>query len=294
VRHVAAHQGLVASLAPKPAPEQAGNSAHIHWSVWDTAGENNLLYEAQDPYRLSQMGYHFIAGVLAHLPGLLALTTPSYNSYRRLQPHFWSSAYTCWGPDNREASERSASGLWGQEAASTNLELKASDPVLRVRTDPAIVSVTALFPFGLVKKLKYLVGEDIWQTRFVAPTDMDDGEHDVRLVLRDREGRVYRESKSFIIASKPPVVRVHLDKTQYRRGETIELKVSASKSTRTLVARLYGAAPVELRWNEKAKYNTGTLVVPGHLPAGEYKLLVTAEDFAHNIGAQEVSLAVAP
>jgi glutamine synthetase len=128
VRNVAAQHGLVASLAPKPMPEQAGNSAHIHWSVWDTAGENNLLYDAQDPYCLSQMGYHFIAGVLAHLPGLLALTTPSYNSYRRLQPHFWSSAYTCWGPDNREASVRIASGLWGQEAASTNLELKASDP----------------------------------------------------------------------------------------------------------------------------------------------------------------------
>jgi glutamine synthetase len=128
VRNVAARHGLVASLAAKPMPEQAGNSAHIHWSIWDAAGETNLLYDAQDPYRLSQMGYHFIAGVLAHLPGLLALTTPSYNSYRRLQPHFWSSAYTSWGPDNREASVRIASGLWGQEAASTNLELKASDP----------------------------------------------------------------------------------------------------------------------------------------------------------------------
>jgi glutamine synthetase len=128
VRNVAAQHGLIASLAPKPLPEQAGNSAHIHWSVWDTAGENNLLYDPQDAYHLSQMGYHFIAGVLAHLPGLLALTTPSYNSYRRLQPHFWSSAFTSWGPDNREASVRIASGLWGQEAASTNLELKASDP----------------------------------------------------------------------------------------------------------------------------------------------------------------------
>jgi glutamine synthetase len=44
-----------------------------------------------------------------------------------LQPHFWSSAYTAWGPDNREASVRVASGAWGQEATSINLELKASD-----------------------------------------------------------------------------------------------------------------------------------------------------------------------
>ena len=66
---------------------------------------------------ISRLGYHFIAGVLAHLPGLLALTAPSYNSFRRLQPHFWSSAYTAWGPDNREAAVRVASGKWGREAS---------------------------------------------------------------------------------------------------------------------------------------------------------------------------------
>ncbi|MEZ4733862.1 MAG: hypothetical protein R3E79_42765 [Caldilineaceae bacterium] len=94
---MAANQGVVASLAPKPKPDQAGNGCHIHWSLWDLAGEQNLLYDPHDRFLLSQLGYHFIAGVLAHLPGLLALTTPSYNSFRRLQPHFWSSAYTAWG-----------------------------------------------------------------------------------------------------------------------------------------------------------------------------------------------------
>jgi glutamine synthetase len=128
VRNVAHRHGMLASLAPKPMPEQAGNGCHIHWSVWDADGRQNLLYEPDDPYRLSQLGYHFVAGVLAHLPGLLALTAPSYNSYRRLQPHFWSSAYTAWGPDNREAAVRVVSGLWGYEAETVNLELKASDP----------------------------------------------------------------------------------------------------------------------------------------------------------------------
>lgn len=128
IRNVARQRGLLASLAPKPLPEQAGNGCHIHWSVWDLGGETNLLYDPHDQYNLSQLGYHFVAGVLDHLPGLLALTAPSFNSYRRLQPHFWSSAYTAWGPDNREAAVRIASGLWGREPASFNLELKASDP----------------------------------------------------------------------------------------------------------------------------------------------------------------------
>ncbi len=127
IRSVAANHGLVASLAPKPKPDQAGNGCHIHWSLWDLESKTNLLYDPAGEYSLSKLGRSFIAGVLAHLPGLLALTTPSYNSFRRLQPHFWSSAYTAWGPDNREASVRVASGAWGSEATSINLELKASD-----------------------------------------------------------------------------------------------------------------------------------------------------------------------
>ena len=128
VRNVAAKHGLLASLAPKPMPDQAGNGCHIHWSLWDLAGERNLMYNPEDAQSLSRLAYHFIGGVLRHLPGLLALTAPSFNSYRRLQPHFWSSAYTVWGPDNREASVRVASGKWGREASTLNMELKASDP----------------------------------------------------------------------------------------------------------------------------------------------------------------------
>jgi Ca-activated chloride channel family protein len=172
--------------------------------------------------------------------------------------------------------------------------IRPGDPVLRIKTDPSIVSVTAMFPFGLVKQLRYLEGEDVWQTRFLAPVDINDGAHHVRVILRDKQGRVFRESKSFVIASKPPAVRVKLDKGQYRRGEPVRLRVAASASTRTIVARMTGATPSYLRWNEQMKTNTGTLVVPAHLPAGRYKLTVTAEDFAHNIGSQEVQLEVLP
>ena len=68
-----------------------------------------------------------MAGVLAHTPALLALTAPSVNSYRRLQPRSWSSAFVCWGPDNREATVRVPSTFMGAEEASTNLELKPAD-----------------------------------------------------------------------------------------------------------------------------------------------------------------------
>ena len=172
--------------------------------------------------------------------------------------------------------------------------IRPGDPVLRVKTDPSIASVVALFPFGLVKPLRYLPDEDTWQTRFLAPVDMNDGTYSVRLILRDRAGHVYRESKTFVIASKPPLVRVHLDKRRFGRGEMVRLKVSASNTTRTVVARMFGVAPVSLHWSPGQQANTGQFAVPAQLAPGQYVLTVTAEDFAHNIGSQEVPLEILP
>lgn len=172
--------------------------------------------------------------------------------------------------------------------------IRPGDPVLRVKTDESIKSVIALFPFGLVQPLRYLSSEDVWQTRFLAPVDLQDGTYTVRFILRDQVGHTYRESKTFVIASKPPVVQVKLDRKRFQRGQTISLKASASESTRTLVARMDGAVPVALRWDAKAAANTGTLMIPQQAIPGTYKLTVTAEDIAHNIGTQEVQIEVLP
>ncbi len=172
--------------------------------------------------------------------------------------------------------------------------IRPGDPVLRVRTDQSIVSVVALFPFGLVQTLRYLPQEDIWQTRFLAPGDMRDGTYNVRLVLRDKLGHTYRESKSFVIASTPPTVLIRLDRIRFHRGETVALRVSASESTRTLVARLEGADSTFLHWDQKAGASTGEILVPSEMPVGTYPLTVTAEDIAHNTGSQEVQIEIVP
>jgi glutamine synthetase len=125
VRGVALKHGLVASFAPKPFADQAGSGCHVHLSLW--RGDRNVMYDANGQLGLSEVGRGFVAGVLAHMPGLLAITCPSVNSYRRLAPNMWSSAYTCWGPDNREAAVRVASPFKGRVEASTNIEVKAVD-----------------------------------------------------------------------------------------------------------------------------------------------------------------------
>ncbi len=126
IRGVASRLGLVASLAPKPWPDNAGNGCHIHFSLWDADGRNRF-YDAAATDNLSGKAVAFLAGVLDHLPGLCGLTAPSFNSYRRIVPQYWAGAYACWGHDNREASIRVPSVFRGHEEASTNAELKAAD-----------------------------------------------------------------------------------------------------------------------------------------------------------------------
>lgn len=123
IRALATKHGLVASLAPKPWPDNAGNGGHVHFSLWD--GDHNRFYGDRDG--LSAEARSFVAGVLEHLPALCGLTAPSFNSYHRIVPQYWAGAFVCWGVDNREAPVRVASTFRGSEEASTNAELKACD-----------------------------------------------------------------------------------------------------------------------------------------------------------------------
>jgi glutamine synthetase len=132
VRGVAFRHGLWASLAPKPIPDQAGNGTHLHASLTELTPDGepagrNMFADPAGPNGLSQLGYHFIGGLLAHLPALVALTCASVNSYRRLAPQTWSSAYSCYGLDNREAAIRICSALGADPESSVNVELKPSD-----------------------------------------------------------------------------------------------------------------------------------------------------------------------
>ncbi|MES2391841.1 MAG: VWA domain-containing protein, partial [Acidobacteriota bacterium] len=181
--------------------------------------------------------------------------------------------------------------------------IRPGDPVLRVHTDPSITSVIALFPFGLTKPLRHLADEDLkagkdadrlWETRFLAPPDMQDGTYAVRLILRDARGNTYSEEKTFVIASTPPVVKVKLERLRFRRGDVMMVRAEATASTQTLVARLQGALPVDLRWSDAAKASVGVMRIPETLAAGEYTLSVTAEDVAHNVGSEEVRVEIVP
>ncbi len=103
VRH-----GLLASFAPRPFPDAIGSGAHLHFSLWNAGGTTNLMHDPADPFAVSALGCAFLAGVLDHLPALVALTCPSYLSYDRLRPSAWAGSTVSWGYDNREATLRVA------------------------------------------------------------------------------------------------------------------------------------------------------------------------------------------
>ncbi|GAB4156959.1 MAG: glutamine synthetase family protein [Cyanobacteria bacterium J069] len=123
VRGVALHHGLRASFLPKVFADQAGSGCHLHLSLWRDG--INLVPDGNRPGALSAIALHFIGGILHHLPALMAITTPSTNSYRRLQPHSWSGAFRAWGLDNREVAVRIPSNP--TLPSPTHLELKTVD-----------------------------------------------------------------------------------------------------------------------------------------------------------------------
>ena len=104
VREVARRLGNRASFSPVIDPAGTGNGVHIHFSLFDSRGLRT--YDPDRPGRVSDVAGQFIAGVLRHLPGMVALTCPSDISYLRLKPDRWSAAFTAFDANNREAAVR--------------------------------------------------------------------------------------------------------------------------------------------------------------------------------------------
>lgn len=104
IKEVVAQEGMVATFMAKPASAWAGNSCHIHFSLW--RDETNEFWNDADR-GLSQTARHFTGGVLSAMSDLTALFAPTVNSYKRFVPYSWAATTATWGPDNRTTGLRS-------------------------------------------------------------------------------------------------------------------------------------------------------------------------------------------
>ncbi|CAI5511843.1 unnamed protein product, partial [Closterium sp. Naga37s-1] len=128
------------------------------------AGEGGQAEQQGGQQGMSEEGQQFMAGVMAHLPSIMALSCPLPNSYERLGPNKWTGAFQCWGHENREAAVRvaapptdTANGTAvaaGVVAAFpvTNFEVKACDAC--VQPHLVLAAIIAAGMDGLEKKLQ--------------------------------------------------------------------------------------------------------------------------------------------
>jgi Ca-activated chloride channel family protein len=170
--------------------------------------------------------------------------------------------------------------------------IQPGDPVLRVKTDKSINSVFAVFPFGETAPLTFLQSEGVWEVRFLAPSWLPDGAYRCRLLMTDRDGNAYQETKSFVIDSHAPRLKVKLDNTTIRAGDDLVMRVSADSDTVRLFASMYGSRPAQLTWSPQEQTNVGKLRIAAGLATGRYTITVSAEDAAHNQSTIEIPIDV--
>ncbi len=125
VKEVAQEFGIYATFMPKPVMGVNGSGMHTHQSLF--AGDRNAFFDATDEYHLSKVAKGYIAGILAHAPGITLVTNQWVNSYKRLVPGYEAPVYVCWARRNRSALVRVPMYQPGKEEA-TRIEFRSPDP----------------------------------------------------------------------------------------------------------------------------------------------------------------------
>jgi len=227
IRGVAYRMGLEITMAPKPYLAGAGNGHHLHVSLYE--GDAPVLFDASGA--LSVPGSGFVAGILEHLPAVMAFTAPSPNSYQRLAPGMWSSAYAAYGLDNREAAVRLASPVAGRESATANVELKPVD----VTCNPylALAVVIAAGMDGLEREL------DPGEPTVVDPATLSDEQRTSKGLFPlpaspDEALDALEEDDVLVEALGEPLVRTHVAVARAQAAMARELtpeEVAATAAT---------------------------------------------------------------
>ncbi|MFC4452743.1 type I glutamate--ammonia ligase [Deinococcus sonorensis] len=122
VKRVALEHGLLASFLPKPVAGTNGSGMHCHLSLFRDG--QNAFADPDSEYGLSRVAQQFIAGLLEHASGMVAITNPLVNSYKRLVPGFEAPINIAWSTSNRSALVR----IPAKRGNSTRAEFRMPDP----------------------------------------------------------------------------------------------------------------------------------------------------------------------
>jgi glutamine synthetase len=106
VKEIAARHGLTACFMAKVNARLPGCSGHVHQSLWDLEGEENLFHDPAAEGGMSRTLRHYLGGQIALMPELTALYWPTINSYKRSVENTWAPTTATWGRENRTTAVR--------------------------------------------------------------------------------------------------------------------------------------------------------------------------------------------
>ncbi|MEI6947504.1 glutamine synthetase family protein [Paraflavisolibacter sp. H34] len=130
VKEIAYRHGIMATFMAKVSEQLPGCGGHIHQSLWDKKGKENLFYEAGAKEHVSPLMRNYIAGQLHCLPHILPLFAPTINSYKRLVEGAWAPTTLTWGIDNRTVALRVLCGSSGAGRLETRVVGADTNPYL--------------------------------------------------------------------------------------------------------------------------------------------------------------------
>ncbi|KAF2829896.1 glutamine synthetase/guanido kinase [Ophiobolus disseminans] len=170
VKSLGSKHGITPCFMAKPREGLPGNSGHMHISIVDKDKKNLFARETEDTDAaypdirfLSDMGRHFLAGLIDGLPDIMPILAPNVNSYKRLVENFWAPVTVSWGLEHRAASIRLIAPPTAS-AKATRFEVR----VPGADTNPHFVlaAILALGWRGIEKKMEIAVpplgkGEDV-------------------------------------------------------------------------------------------------------------------------------------
>ena len=128
LKAIAQLHGLYATFMPKPIFGINGSGMHTHQSLWDISSGVNAFADADSKYGLSPLARQYMAGILAHARGMIAVLAPLVNSYKRLVPGYEAPTYLTWGRINRSALIRVPKVSPGRSIEATRCEVRCPDP----------------------------------------------------------------------------------------------------------------------------------------------------------------------
>ncbi len=120
IKEIASQHDKAVTFMAKWRDDLAGNSAHIHLSLWNAAGDKPRSFAADEAHGLSPVMQSFVAGQLKYARELCYLLAPNINSYKRFQAGTFAPTTCAWSLDNRTAGFR----LVGSSANSLRIECR--------------------------------------------------------------------------------------------------------------------------------------------------------------------------